>query len=154
MTVNAICRLKVVTNFLLHLGVLYVFMEVKCYCKESVWHKFLCFENTFGFEFSKKRSPLGANCIRTVFFKVPFDPCFWHIVRIKRAILQKSGTWQTFSKDFSFGDEIISRNNIPHYRDVSAGATGATAVAPKFSDTLTLFQPGGADYAHHRRGRT
>ena len=24
-------------------------------------------------------------------------------------------------------------------RDVSAGATGATAVAPKFSDTLTLF---------------
>ena len=28
-------------------------------------------------------------------------------------------------------------------RDVTAGATGATAVAPKFSDTLTLFQPGG-----------
>ena len=28
-------------------------------------------------------------------------------------------------------------------RDVSTGATGATAVAPKFSDTLTLFQPGG-----------
>ena len=29
------------------------------------------------------------------------------------------------------------------HRDVSAGATGATAVAPKFSDTLTLSQPGG-----------
>ena len=28
-------------------------------------------------------------------------------------------------------------------RDVSAGATGATAVAPKFSDTLTLSQSGG-----------
>ena len=28
-------------------------------------------------------------------------------------------------------------------RDVTAGATGATMVAPKFSDTLTLFQPGG-----------
>ena len=28
-------------------------------------------------------------------------------------------------------------------RDVTAGATGATAVSPKFSDTLTLFQPGG-----------
>ena len=28
-------------------------------------------------------------------------------------------------------------------------------VAPKFSDTLTLFQPGwGADSAHHWRGRT
>ena len=30
-----------------------------------------------------------------------------------------------------------------HLRDVTAGATGATAVAPKFSDALTLFQPGG-----------
>ena len=40
------------------------------------------------------------------------------------------------------------------HRDVSVGATGATAVAPKFSDTLTLFQPGGEDYAHHWRGRT
>ena len=39
-------------------------------------------------------------------------------------------------------------------RDVSAGATGATLVAPKFSDTLTLSQPGGADSAHHCRGRT
>ena len=28
-------------------------------------------------------------------------------------------------------------------RDVTAGVTGATAVAPKFSDALTLFQPGG-----------
>ena len=28
-------------------------------------------------------------------------------------------------------------------RDVSAGATGVTVVAPKFSDTLTLSQPGG-----------
>ena len=26
-------------------------------------------------------------------------------------------------------------------------------VAPKFSDTLTLSPPGGADSAHHRRGR-
>ena len=39
-------------------------------------------------------------------------------------------------------------------RDVSKGATGATRVAPKFSDTLNLFQPEGADYAHHWRGRT
>ena len=27
-------------------------------------------------------------------------------------------------------------------------------VAPKFSDTLTLLQPGGADSAHHWHGRT
>ena len=33
------------------------------------------------------------------------------------------------------------------HRYVTAGATGATVVAPKFSDTLTLFQPGGADSA-------
>ena len=40
------------------------------------------------------------------------------------------------------------------YRDVTAGATGVTAVAPKFSDTLTLFQPGGADSTQHCRGCT
>jgi hypothetical protein len=28
-----------------------------------------------------------------------------------------------------------------HFRDVTAGATGATAVASKFSDALSLFQP-------------
>ena len=32
------------------------------------------------------------------------------------------------------------------FRDITAGAT-ATAVAPKFSDTLTLFQPEGSDSA-------
>ena len=37
---------------------------------------------------------------------------------------------------------IFSWDYIQH-RDVSTGATGATAVAPKFSDTLTLLQPGG-----------
>jgi hypothetical protein len=42
---------------------------------------------------------------------------------------------------------------VASIRDVSTGATGATVVAPKFSDTLTLCQPGGADSAHHRRGR-
>ena len=30
------------------------------------------------------------------------------------------------------------------HRDVSTGATGATEVAPKFSDNLTLSPPGGA----------
>jgi hypothetical protein len=40
------------------------------------------------------------------------------------------------------------------FRDVTAGASGTTAVAPKFSDTLTLFQQEGADSAHNRRGRT
>ena len=31
---------------------------------------------------------------------------------------------------------------ISGHRDVTTGATGATPVAPKFSDILTLFQPG------------
>ena len=37
----------------------------------------------------------------------------------------------------------ISINTRNIYRDVSTGATGATEVAPKFSDTLTLSPPGG-----------
>ena len=41
-----------------------------------------------------------------------------------------------------------------YLRDEPTGATGTTKVAPKFSDTLTLFQPGEVDSAHHRRGRT
>jgi hypothetical protein len=40
------------------------------------------------------------------------------------------------------------------HREVTAGATGGTAVAPKFSDALTLFQPGGQILPHHRRGCT
>ena len=32
--------------------------------------------------------------------------------------------------------------------------TGETAVKPKFSDTLTLFQPGGTYFAHHQRSGT
>ena len=39
-------------------------------------------------------------------------------------------------------------------RDVTTGSTGATAVAPKFLDTLTLSQPRGADSAHHYRGHS
>ena len=39
-------------------------------------------------------------------------------------------------------------------RDVTTGATGATEVAPRFSETLTLSQLRGADFAHHCKGRT
>ena len=39
-------------------------------------------------------------------------------------------------------------------RDVTAEATGSTAVAPIFSDTLILFQQGGADSAQHCKVRT
>ena len=44
--------------------------------------------------------------------------------------------------------------DIDKPRDVITGATGATAVAPKFLDTLTLSQPRGADSAHHYRSRS
>jgi hypothetical protein len=36
-------------------------------------------------------------------------------------------------------------------QNVTTGATGTTMVAPKFSDILTLYQPGWANSAHHRR---
>ena len=39
-------------------------------------------------------------------------------------------------------------------RDVTTGTTDKTAVAPKFSDVLTLFQPGGQILPYHCRGRT
>ena len=32
---------------------------------------------------------------------------------------------------------------------ITTGATGTTTVAAKFSDTLTLFQPWGANSPHH-----
>ena len=40
--------------------------------------------------------------------------------------------------------EFQTNTNV--IRDVTAGASGATAVAPKFSDALTLFQPGGGRF--------
>ena len=46
---------------------------------------------------------------------------------------------------------------ICHYkefRDVSTGTTGTTTDAPKFSDTLTLFQPGEQILPQHRRSCT
>ena len=49
---------------------------------------------------------------------------------------------------------LKNENELKKFRDVSTGATGATVVAPKFSDTLTLSQSRGADSAHHRRGRS
>ena len=42
---------------------------------------------------------------------------------------------------------VFTLNILDIYsRDVSAGATGATAVEPKFSDSLTLSQPGGGKF--------
>ena len=38
--------------------------------------------------------------------------------------------------------------------DVPSGMTGATSVTPKFSDALTLFQPGRADSDQHCRDVT
>ena len=58
-----------------------------------------------------------------------------------------------------FMKKKLQLHEKPHIviRDVMAGATGAPVVAPKFSDALTLYQPGGgADSAlpsqrsHHK----
>ena len=37
---------------------------------------------------------------------------------------------------------------ILDFRGVINGKAGKAATLPKFSDALTLSQPGGADYAH------
>ena len=47
-----------------------------------------------------------------------------------------------FSSNFC---SLLGYLNFKDGRDVSAGATGATGVAPKFSDTLTLSQLGGGE---------
>ena len=51
-------------------------------------------------------------------------------------------------------DDLPKFGDAMPFRDVTTGATGATSVAPKFSDTLALSQPRGADSAHHCRGRS
>ena len=51
------------------------------------------------------------------------------------------------TRKYEFGQSVPGR-------DVTTGVTSATAVAPYFSDTLTLSQPRQADYAHHPRGRS
>ena len=48
----------------------------------------------------------------------------------------------------------LNKLKVTYTRDVTTGATGATQVMPKFSDTLTLSQSRGADSAHHYRGRS
>ena len=79
-----------------------------------------------------------------------------HDIKLECFGKKKNGTPDIHLNDT--GADLLARRILTHTsvlpRDVSAGATGATAVAPKFSDTLTLTQPWGADFAHHRRGRT
>ena len=45
-------------------------------------------------------------------------------------------------------------NSVIYPGEVTTGATGVTLVAPKFSDILTLFQPGRQTLPQHCRGRT
>jgi len=57
---------------------------------------------------------------------------------------------QTFAQLLRF----FGQHSIADSRDETTGVTGTTGVAPKFSDTFTLFQPDEIDSAQHRRGRT
>ena len=56
---------------------------------------------------------------------------------------------QTFAQLLRF----FGQNSID-VSDGIKGATGTTEVAPKFSDTFTLFQPDEVDSAQHRKSRT
>ena len=57
---------------------------------------------------------------------------------------------QTFARLLHF----FGQDSASDSRDETTGATGTTEVAPKFSDTFTLFQPDDVDSAQHRRSRT
>ena len=70
-------------------------------------------------------------------------------------ILQILSFFMKSCRDFGQVSQVLGRQALDFksfcrsliiYRDVTAGATGATAVTPKFSDALTLFQPGGGRF--------
>ena len=56
---------------------------------------------------------------------------------ISELMLQVLPSISAESEQIKKGDVLVP------CRDVSTGTTGSTAVAPKLSDTLTLFRPGG-----------
>jgi hypothetical protein len=59
---------------------------------------------------------------------------------------QRNGLKVGWNSPKGWGEIFGLKFYLP-YRDVTAGATGATKVASKFSDTLTLFQLEGSDSA-------
>ena len=86
---------------------------------------------------------------------------FWHTYCRKCQLgfsskikVPQLGSARNLHSSGSLEPENSSSNSSLLSRDVSTGATGVTAVAPKFSDTLTLFQPGEANSAHHWHGCT
>ena len=63
---------------------------------------------------------------------------------------QKAGTKIEVPKKLQTSRHLDTKSlqkSCIDYRDVTAGVTGATAVTPKFSATLTLFQPDIAEVA-------
>ena len=65
---------------------------------------------------------------------------FWPFFTIKSQGIEQTKTMILFWRFYGVATMT---------RDVSTGATSATAVAPKFSDTLALFQPRGAMARSH-----
>ena len=46
------------------------------------------------------------------------------------------------------GSKVLLNSHLNSYRGVIDGKADKAAALPKFSDTVTLSQPRGADYAH------
>ena len=63
------------------------------------------------------------------------------VIEISTHAIKSPLRWLYYSKSFSG-------------KEVTVGATGATVVVPKFSDTLTLFQPVVQILPQHCKGRT
>ena len=72
-----------------------------------------------------------------------WSDCHWHFVKMSQMQI-----FYTKSCNLCQARTRLSSR----YKDVSTGAIGVTAVAPKFSDTLTVSPPGGTDSVYHRRG--
>ena len=74
---------------------------------------------------------------------------------VRRKICGWPALWKKIPKLWSFRLTLFfAKVGLYQTRDVTTGATGATMVAAKFSDSLTLSQTRGSDSAHHRRGRS
>ena len=121
-------------------------MTLKYSCSLWIWH----------------RKPVSALNLPTVWS--PWGSPAWLGVKRWLLCLQGTSRREKCHRQSAVGNWLIVYSKagwmmVDLYRwtrDVTAGATGATAVAPKFSDVLTLFQPGGADSApplkrsHHK----
>ena len=109
--------------------------------------------NNFWMYFSLPIDQLHKYPIWLLLFLQNYIVPFLAFAAISIKIVVKSG--RVISRElFGINEFQYCTPSPSQSRDVTAGTTIATAVAPTFSDNLTLFQPGGQILPHQRRGST